>query len=135
MKSIILAVCIVFVSVGYGQAESDIEGYYKYGNDLLELAKSWEKTTENPEKANSVTLMKSSIYVGYVNGILEFIMLMNSRSESNFINIPSQSSYHQMYKIINKYLRDHPEKLHKRSILLVVMSLQKAFPPQSKESN
>jgi len=63
--------------------------------------------------------------IGYVVGILSVMEYINA------LCLPDKSTHSQATLVVQKYLSDHPEKLHLNADGLVIDALQEAFPCSS----
>jgi hypothetical protein len=60
--------------------------------------------------------------IGYVVGVMSVMEYIN------VLCLPDKSTHAQAALVVQKYLSDHPEKLHENAEELVIESLQEAFP-------
>jgi hypothetical protein len=66
--------------------------------------------------------MSDGMCIGYVVGIMSVMDYMN------VLCMPEKSSHAQATLVVQKYLSDHPEKLHANAEELVFDALHEAFP-------
>jgi Rap1a immunity proteins len=90
------------------------------GNDLLDECQWTEKSSE---ELSPIQTTKSLQCTAYVEGVLDGVIF-----SSGSLCIPKDVTILQLGKSTAKYLRDHPEKLHEFSGLLVIEATRKAFP-------
>jgi hypothetical protein len=67
---------------------------------------------------------------GYVMGISDGLLMVHS-SFSNAICPPEHQTAEQLYRIVVKYMREHPEETHKFTSVLVFEAQAAAFPCQA----
>lgn len=60
--------------------------------------------------------------IGYVVGVMSVMEYIN------VLCLPDKSTHSQATLVVQKYLSDHPEKLHLNAEGLVIDALQEAFP-------
>jgi len=65
--------------------------------------------------------------VGVRDGVVLAIALRDAKP---ILDIPNDVKQEQMRAVVMKYLKDHPEELHKPAGMLVIFALSQAFPPQ-----
>lgn len=83
------------------------------GADLKKICSSYVDVPSNPS---------DGMCIGYVVGamsVMEYI---------NVLCLPAGSSHAQAALVVQKYLSDHPEKLHLNAEVLAIDALQEAFP-------
>ena len=78
-----------------------------------------EKTTEDQWSQHTICL-------AYMVGIIEGYY--SARPTPAAFCYPSEVTGEQAARVVNKYLRDHPERLHRRSVQLILDALSEAFP-------
>lgn len=91
------------------------------GMKLLEWIKSDEK--ENP---NMSDLFRSGLLLGHID--------MASYLNGIVYSMPSGISRNQVVQILKKYLADHPKYLNFDLNLLIIRSLQEAYPLTKKDA-
>ena len=73
--------------------------------------------------------MMLGMCLGYLHGIMEMQdVLVAMEQIPPLFCTPEKSNYLQAMKIIEKYMDDHPEKLHLSFFLITINSLKEAFP-------
>ncbi len=96
----------------------------KSGLELKTLADAYERMqargpnisfTSDPE-----AFAQAPLFMGYVDGVTD---TANGRS----LCFPSSATGAQIYSIVSKYLRDHPEQWNQRADELVIRSLRATF--------
>src|SRR6266496_1313567 len=88
------------------------------GSALLSWCEKYEAGAENEH---------SGLCVGYVMGVLEMVKRMPPNARE-FPCLPENATNDQAVRVVLKYLRDHPEQLHKARLTLTLDSLRAAFP-------
>jgi hypothetical protein len=100
------------------------------GNDFLRVCKINEG---NATVTNGACL-------GYVNGVLDGVDLAaglgavaRKETPKKALCLPSESTMGQKYRVVLKFINDHPEKAHLPTNLLILEATAEAFPcPQVK---
>lgn len=89
-----------------------------HGTDLLRLC-------ETPEGTND-----ANFCTGFIMGTRDGVALAtNLRDTAPILATPLEAKEDQLKAVVVKYLKDHPEELHRPGGLLVIFALSKAFPP------
>ena len=109
MKLLITAVLIALINVSTYPAMAS----HVTGNELLEFCES-------------KNLAEWGFCSGFVWGAADGHQLTSDESVS-FCS-PEDATSDQMGRVVVKYLRDHPEKLHEYAVLLVAVALIEAWP-------
>jgi hypothetical protein len=100
---------------------------YVDGNELLSKCSSTVKLLDN-EKLSSSEMQDAKWCSGYVNGIDDGIEIASATGNTaKLYCIPEGVTTGQAIRVLVKWLRNHPEKLH-QSRVLVVVSWADAFP-------
>jgi hypothetical protein len=101
------------------------------GNDFLRVC----------EKDDSPTVTKG-VCLGYVNGVLDGVDLAVGigaaahHVQPKGLCLPSESTMGQKYRVVVKYMNDHPEKTHLPTNVLVLEAITEAFPcPKDNTTN
>jgi hypothetical protein len=108
------------------------------GNDLAEDAKGYDAAhspgfgvdTANWREAYE----KSDRFTRYVLGVLDGVYYAGwrwGRTDLPF-ETPGGVTHGQIYSVVSKYLREHPEQLHRWKEDLVIEAMAEAFPPKTK---
>ena len=98
------------------------------GNDLLPMCNAAINYVYNNEASGDVSKM------GYCLGMLQGVLNLNSLYRIEFGNkalfcLPSKAiTGGQAARMVVKYLKEHPERLHEKYIILVGAALREAFP-------
>jgi len=112
MKHIILAgAALLLNSITYSNATAGFERVS--GADLKKICTSYVDVPSNTS---------DGICVGYVVGVMSVMEYINA------LCLPARSSHAQATLVVQKYLSDHPEKLHLDAEVLVIDAIQEAFP-------
>jgi hypothetical protein len=110
------------------------------GNGLADYAKGYEASrspdfdTKLGTESHSDAIRRAGQFQLYVNGVVDGVYYMSWRW-AGFLpfDIPSGVTNGQIYSIVAKYLREHPEQLHRRKEDLVIEALVEAFPRKKAE--
>jgi TonB family protein len=89
------------------------------GSAFLSWCEKYEAGAEN---------QYSGLCVGYVMGVSEMVSRMPPNVAREFACLPENATNDQAVRVVLKYLRDHPEQLHKARLTLTLDSLRTAFP-------
>lgn len=67
--------------------------------------------------------------IGYIFGLVDGSVLGSRGEQQRFVAcIPAEAPIGELVKVVVKYGDDHPENLHKHSILFLKDALQHGFP-------
>ncbi len=86
------------------------------------------------ESTNQTASFNVGFCAGFIDGVIQSQYMweasdnLQKRDHAPSFCLPKESTNGQLLQIFIKYLDDHPEELHKPAALLLVQSLQKAFP-------
>lgn len=83
--------------------------------------------TELLTMCDSNDLQEQNACMFYLGGVLQGVTLAGS---SDYFNAPSDVTLTQCRLIVVKYLKEHPNQLHRSGVALVVRSFHDAFPPR-----
>jgi len=100
------------------------------GNHFLKSCNAFLAGLDSHEGINysGLQYIEAGHCSGFIKGIMEFNRLYQLGSEP-FFCLPENSIPNvQAIRIVVKYLRDHPERLHKNALFLVVDAFVEAFP-------
>ncbi len=112
MRKLILMMMLMFAAV---------DSYADTGNELSTKMIEYEKY----EGGQDFNATASGYYSGYVTG------LANGYNGIYFCP-PTNVTNGQIYKIVAKYLKNNPDKLHLLADILVVNALRDVFPCKKK---
>ena len=98
------------------------------GNRLLQICGPLDKTEFQPSEMSEVTACTN-----YIDGVLDALVALQSahpREIKSSVCAPSDSGINpfQGARIVLKYLRDNPDKLHWTASVLVINALHDTFP-------
>lgn len=95
------------------------------GNDLLSNWESWQRkqNSDSMHRPTSKTIYEAGRFEGFVEGCMGMLREYG-------LEIPDDVTYGQIYKIVGKYLEDHPAELHRSADKLIQVALTAAFPPK-----
>jgi hypothetical protein len=102
------------------------------GNDLLRTCTEGLRYFDNEYRSTSAEAERSSMWclgymLGWVNGY--------TWGATALCVPPDQITALQLVRIVVKYLRDHPQRLHYRRDVLIWSALQEAFPCSKRGSD
>ena len=86
------------------------------GNNLVEYCDDYEQDGGS---------FRGGYCYGYVGGIAQTLHWV---SDKNKICASENVTQKQVVSIVRKYMEEHPEMLHKRADMLVIIALRIAFP-------
>ena len=90
---------------------------------------------ENAKSPDTTKSCGAGRCLGFLQGVIEmheFYRVDRPKGDSLFC-LPNEATYVQYARIVVKYLRDHPEELHKDDFVLAVKALVVAFPCTNKK--
>ena len=114
---VVASLFIVYPTIAFGVHYSD-------GNLLQEVCSEAIKLFDSRDEADVFNAGNCFGYIRAANDMYE-VMVNNS---NRTICIPSGISGKQLIRIVDKYLKEHPEKLHNVATLLVYEAFQESFP-------
>ena len=119
--------CVILCAATYSRAQD--------GNQLLEQCNFAINFVDAPSAVTSQQGEAGMYCLGFVRGILDTVALWQTADAlyKNRVSpgrpcLPEGISTVQGVRIVVKYLKDHPEKLHYENTLLVMTALKGAFP-------
>jgi len=95
-------------------------GSFDSGNEFLGCMKAYENF-EKKGKLNLREQLDAISYVVYIRGVAD------TANGTCFLS-PKGVTNLQMLSVVTKYLKTHPEELHKRPVVLILFALTEAFP-------
>jgi hypothetical protein len=117
LKFVVASLFLVCPAIAFGVHYSD-------GNHLQEVCNEAIKLFDSRDEADVFNAGNCFGYIRAANDMYE--VLVNSSNRT--ICIPSGIRAKQLIRIVDKYLEEHPEKLHNVGSLLVYESFQESFP-------
>ena len=116
MKWIVLAVGFFALSLpALGQAG----GFIITGNDYLARCRS-DKTVDD--------LINNTYCSAYINGLRDGTDLLKPANGCSVFSIPTAVQNVQVYRIVDKYIVDHPTQTHLPIAALFLMAMRDSFP-------
>lgn len=101
------------------------------GNDLLRKCVAAEKAADGANQGEREAVDAIDC-MSYLQGILDMNMLyqaaLNKPKPQTFFCLPTNIKNGQAARIVVKYLRAHPEQLHRSGAILAVTAFAEAFP-------
>lgn len=113
-----LLILALFFSLPCLAQSSDVDG-----NQLLERCSSYLKARDNPPLT-----VKEQVNAGFCLGYMSAIADSNARKQH--FCAPDNATIEQLARVVVKWLRDHPEKLHLNAGVSSYTALAIAFPCQ-----
>lgn len=100
------------------------------GNELLSRCNAAINSMDNPSQLLDVT---DFMGVGFCTGLLQGMTNLNrvyeiELNKKALFCTPNGITNGQTARIVVKYLKEHPEKLHENESVLAFLALQEAFP-------
>ena len=100
------------------------------GTTLLKLCQAEERVESTNNAGELVDVLQCQAYVeGVFTG---YSMVSNALSLKEAgverVCVPDEAKLKQMILVVQKYLKDHPEKLHSGAGELIMTALKEAFP-------
>lgn len=127
----IRTLCILLL-LGVTNAGAEEQSTVWTGNDLLTNCSAFVKVMDG-EKSKDV--VKAGYCVGYLVGIQDGLLLMEGVATKNksaknvkLVCTPIGTSVGQFARVLEKFLKDHPEYLHEPSGVLSYVAFTEAFP-------
>ena len=91
------------------------------GNNLVEYCDDYEQYEQDGGS------FRGGYCYGFVGGITQTLHV-SDKSDKNKICASENVTQKQVVSIVRKYMEEHPEMLHKRADMLVIIALRIAFP-------
>ena len=114
---VIISLVIISPTTASGNHFSD-------GNDLLQACRQTIEFSESDSKLNEFNAGSCWGYIRATNDMYQ-VMAQNAKRT---ICISPQMSRKQLTRVVVKYLKEHPERLHNVAALLIYEAFQEAFP-------
>jgi hypothetical protein len=121
MKKLFIIIALsTIVFSAWGQAfESGIDN----GGTLHTYWLYYQKSNADPEAATKSDVFASSLYTGYVLGVVGLLW-----EPLEVISIPRGVNNAQIFAVVGKYLDEHPEEWHVGGGLIVFEALTTVWP-------
>ncbi len=117
---ILMVLCVLFIT---GNAHAD-------GNKLLEYCQvTLNQIDTRIPPSDFVTALNSGRCLGFVKGVRSTmqILLSDEYHTRHRVCFPTNSNDGQIIRVVVKYLKDNPERLHENETLLAMTAIQSAF--------
>ena len=104
---------------------------------MASAATAWESGNDLLSKCEQEGDFFEGVCVGYILGIMDghdALIVWGELNEPTFCR-PDGLSVRQVQAVVIKYLKEHPEDLHKVASSLVLTALTEAFTPEVKFEN
>lgn len=103
------------------------------GNELLKNCNAALNVTENKRytEVPSTVLADAFTCIGYFNAITSlnaYYEYTPGKSERMLYCAPSTATIRQTIMVVVKFLKEHPEQLHRPDMILMIEALNQAFP-------
>ena len=116
-----LLLILLFISVSaIGQQAAAPEHFASSGNAFLRVCEATEDTAQNAAWHLACT--------AYVNGVSDGAGIMGERFHQFPYCEPPNAENGQEYRIVVKYIKEHPEKANLQTRVLIVDALIATFP-------
>jgi hypothetical protein len=129
MRTFLWSVVFLLIS-GCLVAQDDWKGD---GNSLLRKC-SLDVRALDGEKLSSADIAEGAFCVGYISGIHDadyMVQMLEEHEKTTLMKHgcpPSNASTEQVVRVVVKYLRDNPERLHMPASVLVTDAVRSSFP-------
>ncbi|MFI5107810.1 MAG: Rap1a/Tai family immunity protein [Terriglobales bacterium] len=127
MKPALFFACLLLlVSTCYATELKDVDG-----NLLLESCNSAVQFMDNGAFSSGTQSSQSTWCLGYVTGVLQsldFVGKSAGKEGRKLYPCLAGVTSAQAVRVIVKYLKENPEKLQERAVMLSLAALQRAFP-------
>lgn len=110
-QTIIFGATLLLNALMYNNAAAAFEGVS--GASLKKICTSYVDMPSNTS---------DGMCIGYVVGVMSVMEYIN------VLCLPAEATHSQATLVVQKYLSDHPERLHLNAEELVIDALQEAFP-------
>ena len=138
-RSLIVVAFAVCLGITAISARADVESTKQDGNKLLNYCSQAVKDTE-PGTAEEH--FKIAWCLGYIYGFkdgFDGLALVSAKDDTDFTKLrhsyicfPEGSTIDQAIRVLVKFLKDHPERLHQPSFTLAEEAFAEAFPCQTR---
>ncbi|HBT55629.1 Rap1a/Tai family immunity protein [Halopseudomonas aestusnigri] len=118
--SIFRAITKIFLMAITGSAVAD-------GNKLLDQCQTAVQIMDGQNNFNNIEAVKLGQCLGFAAGVKNTLMIMSVPSPVKICWPEEGVSNGQAARILHKYLKDNPQKLHEDETLLAMLSMSEAF--------
>jgi hypothetical protein len=108
---------LLLMCVAMSAQEAQAGGAFVTGNKLVKWMQANEECDKNEKDC---PYFDSGMFIGYVTGVMDATHWMHS--------IPTGVMAGQLYAIVSKFLKEHPERWSEPGDSIVIDALKKAFP-------
>jgi hypothetical protein len=99
------------------------------GNELLDSCTLTVRFADGERRLSEAEQAKNVYCIGYIRGYTESLALSEAMGAKKNVCMPKDGvETGQLARVLVKYLRANPEKLHERGRALVYVALAEAFP-------
>ena len=130
-----LRATILLLLVGWLLVSQDCQAALDFpGTTFADYAKAYDKSAEGARMMTFKELSNSGTFIGYIVGINAALSAVNSvpstsRGNKKLYKLPDNAKAQQMFAVVSKYIKEHPDMLHFPASVIVVNALKDAFPP------
>jgi hypothetical protein len=125
---VLLLALVVAPSSESGVQNNDRSDVGNSGNEFLELCKN----TENQSDDKIIHSFIASVCFGWVQGFMAGVYVSDDArhtpKEQRMLCVPDKATTIQAFRIVKKYIEEHPESAHMKTRVLAAVSLMKTFP-------
>ena len=100
------------------------------GNTLMSLCQNADRTAQTQEPSEPASVLQCQAYIeGVFTGYSMVSKALNLKQVGiENVCVPDEVTLGQITKVVVKYLKDHPEKLHLGAGQLTMTAIKDAFP-------
>ncbi len=122
MKRFLILLVLFSPLAAFGQETATSDG-----NQLIVRCGTAVRVLDtSPAKETGMEFLDTAYCQGLVHGVSSTLQV------DGRIDLPQDATLGQLIRVVDKYLRDHPETLAKPDAILVIEALTKAFPVKAK---
>lgn len=126
MKPLQILLLLLLLAVpAHTQSDSGPENVGASGNKFFEICAVVDKNVVQLAPNEALFLMHC---VGYIQGIFDTMMFYDDMHFGPHVFCPPKVQMNQAVRVVRKYIGEHPEEAHERTMDLAWAALVKAFP-------
>ena len=122
MRHMLLALLLCLPVMAVAQSEP-VEDLAKSGDDYLRICEAPIQGGYSDRALESLVWM---------DGVLNGFKAYEAGSYVKLFDVPDGVTTEQLQKVVAKYMKDRPMRLHYRTSALVLWALRDAYPPKKK---
>ena len=119
MRMIIFGIVLITCASVFAQEVPDSRDFYQACRAAVKDV--------NGEQVSVIEAADGGFCAGYIAGLNEGLMIASKRKKLNYC-LPGPISGEQMVRVVEKYLRENPQELHKPMSINTIAAMMKAFP-------